>query len=457
MDRDGAQAARRLTRREALARAASLAAGAAAVGVLGSSPAWAGRKRLPPVHRLGADVATRWFDLSLRLVRGTAGYSPPVASRAFGCAGITLYEALVPGMRGFRSLGRLLRGPLELPREDRRASYDWELVANAALAGVFRGLFPTAPADLQAAVSELEAAVANDRRGATRQDVFDRSVERGRAVAAAIFAWSRADGGHEGYLRNFPPYTPPVGPGLWVPTPPGFQPALQPFWGRNRCIAIEDGSSAPAGDHPSYSEQPGSAFYREALEVFDTVNALTAEQLAIARFWSDDPGATSTPPGHSISIATQVLLAERADLADAAETYAKVGIAVSDAFVACWQEKYAYNLLRPVTYIQRLLDADWLPVLVTPPFPEYPSGHSTQSGAAFTVLADLFGKRHSFTDHTHDDRGLPPRSFRSFDDAAEEAALSRLYGGIHHRAAIDNGLAQGRSIARAVKKLPFHG
>ena len=139
----------------------------------------------------------------------------------------------------------------------------------------------------------------------------------------------------------------------------------------------------------------------------------------------------------------------------AAETYAKVGMAVADAFIACWHAKYRYNLLRPVTYIRALVDGDWLPLLTTPPFPEHTSGHSVQSGAAFQVLGHLFGDHYSFDDHTHDERGLPPRHFDSLGQCADEAAISRLYGGIHFRPAIELGLEQGRCIGRAVNNLPF--
>lgn len=177
-----------------------------------------------------------------------------------------------------------------------------------------------------------------------------RSVARGRSVAQTIFDWSRVDGGHEGYLRNFPAdYVPPAGPGLWVPTPPAFQPALQPFWGQNRCFAIASGSACPPAPPTAYSEDPSSAFFAEAREVYDAVNNRTPEQEAIALFWSDDPGVTATPPGHSISIATQVLRLERASLMTAADTYAKVGMAAADGFIACWHAKYRYNLLRPVS------------------------------------------------------------------------------------------------------------
>jgi PAP2 superfamily protein len=389
-------------------------------------------------------------------VKGTAGFSPPVASRAFGYAGLGLYEGLVPGMDGFRSLGGVLQGTGHVPSAGKNQSYVWPSVANAALASILRSLFPTAPAGHLAAVDALENRFADRFRRGVPPGVDARSVARGRDVAAAVFDWSKTDGGHEGYLRNFPPYTPPAGPGLWVRTPSGFASALQPFWGRNRCFAIGGGAACGPGDPPSYSEAPGSAFHHEALEVYEAVNGRSVEQEAIARFWSDDPGATATPPGHSISITTQVLRREGSSLATAAEAYARVGMAVCDAFVACWHQKYIYNLLRPVTYVQRLLDPNWLPILVTPPFPEYPSGHSVQSGAAFQILTDLFGRDYRFTDHTHDNRGLAARSFGSFFEAADEAAISRVYGGIHFRAAIVNGVAQGKCIGSAVSALPMH-
>jgi hypothetical protein len=406
------------------------------------------------VDEFDADVPVAWFDLSLDLVRTTPGYSPPVASRAFGYTGLALYEALVPGMDEFRSLGGVLAGLGPVPHAGRNAAYHWPTVANATLGSMLRSLFRTGRPEQLAAIDTLEASFGDRFRPGLPRGVFGRSVRRGQEVAAAIFEWSKGDGGHEGYLRNFPPYDPPVGPGLWVPTPPQFLPALQPYWGTNRCLAIPTGDACPPGDHPPFSEDTGSAFYAEAVEAYDAVNNVTPEQEAIARFWSDDPGTTPTPPGHSISITTQTLRREDASLALAAETYAKVGMAVCDAFIACWYQKYVYNLLRPVTYIRRLIDPDWMPLLDTPPFPEYTSGHSVQSGAAFQVLTDLFGDGYAFVDHTHDDRGLAPRSFGSFLEAADEAAISRLYGGIHFSGAIVNGVTQGRCIGRAVSALP---
>jgi hypothetical protein len=415
----------------------------------------AGQSARPaPASEFDAAVATAWLDQLLALIRATPGYSPPVASRAIAYAGISLYEAIVAGMPDHRSLAGLLPSLAPLPAAGANAAYHWPIAANAGLAEILRSLFPGAPASQLAALDRLEATiVATAPRG-----IRERSIEHGRAVARAVFAWSATDGGHEGYLRNVDSgYVPPVGPGLWEPTAPGFLPALQPHWGANRHFT---GASSECDSPPPvpYSTDPGSACFLQALEVSETVSQLTAERLEIARFWSDDPGTTATPPGHSLSILSQVVRARDVSLAGAAEAWARLGIAVADAFIGCWRVKYRDNLLRPITYIRATIDPGWgdpLP-LVTPPFPEYTSGHSIQSAAAAAVLTAQFGAA-AFEDHTHDARGLAPRSFASFDEAANEAAISRLYGGIHFRGAIEEGLVQGRRIGALAAALPLAG
>lgn len=444
----------RLTRRTFLARLSGAAVGTTALTVVGPPAELAARWDRPiPASAFGSEVATAWFDLALDLVRRTSGFSPPVASRTFGYVGVTLYEAMVPGMAGYRSLAGQLNDldPAPAPSDP---AHDWPTVANAALASIIRSLFANASSESRAAMDSLEASFTEERHAVVAPGILRRSAARGRNVADHIFRWSRADGGHEAYLNNFPPYTPPVGPGLWVPTPPGFLPALQPHWGSNRPFALTSGGACGPGAPLPYSEDQSSAFFGEAMECYDLVTNLTPEQEAIARFWSDDPGVTSTPPGHSVSILTQVIRTGGFGLDVAAEAYAKVGIAVADAFISCWSTKFLYNLLRPVTYIRRVIDPMWGSLLVTPPFPEYTSGHSVQSTASAQVLTDLFGTV-AFTDHTHDDRGLAPRSFGSFHEAAEEAAISRLYGGIHFSTAIDLGLEQGLCVGRRVSDLDF--
>ena len=408
---------------------------------------------------LDSEIAREWFTLQLQLVQQTPGFSPPVASRAFGYSGVALYEALVPGMPDYQSLAGQLNELAELPQPASGEDYHWEVVANSAMATITRALFPTATEENLAAVDALYEQFAGEFAPTLDAEVFERSETFGRTVAEAIYQWSMSDGGHEGFSTSFPAdFVPLVGVGLWVPTPrlnADPQPALQPYWGNNRPFALQAGEVCMPSEPPAYSEDSDSAFHAEAIEVYDTTQNLTPEQEEIALYWADNAGETSTPVGHSMSFVTQILEQEEASLALAAEAYARMGIAVADSIIGCWYAKFEYNLLRPVTYIQQEIDETWMPLLNTPPFPEYPSGHSVQSAAAAVVLTDLFGEDYAFTDHTHDARGLAPRSFASFTEMAEEAGISRLYGGIHYRAAIERGLEQGECIGQQVIDLQF--
>lgn len=418
-----------------------------------------------------ADVARAYFDLSLDLTKATAGFSPPVASRAWGYMGIALYEAVVPGMADHRSLAGMLNGFGNLPAPEDGAAYHWGVAANEALYTIAKRLYATAPFGGTVLASVHED---YDESFAVADDVRDRSKAWGKGIGDAVWAYSISDGGHEGYLRNFPSsYVAPVGEGLWVPTPrPGGlppQPALLPYWGANRPFILpatgNPNAIADPGPPPAFSWDPASAFYAEALEVYQTGSQgsnLTPEQYVIADFWADNPGQTATPPGHWIAILSDVLRDEESGLGDAAEAYARLGIAVCDAFISCWYTKYEYNLIRPISYIRDpagpINDPTWDTAVSTPPFPEYTSGHSVQSGAAARVLEALFGADYAFTDDTHVGRVPPlaPRSFASFAEAADEAAISRLYGGIHYRSAIDLGVTQGRKIGDVVNAIPFH-
>lgn len=417
------------------------------------------RDALLPAAAYDHSVATAWFDLLNELVRQSPGFTPPVASRAMGYASVTLYEAIQPGMTGYRSLAGQLHGLAWLPAAQPDAGYHWPLVANSALASINRRLFAHGGAAVRGSIDALEATIRARYETTAPAEVLRRSTARGRAVAAAIFAWSKSDGGHEGALYNFPlTYQPPQGEGMWVATPPKDQRAMQPFWGANRPFALPAPDACLPAALPPFSTDPASAEYGEAWELYTTVKNLTPAQRETALYWSDDPTLTATPPGHSLAIATQVLRQEHATLALAAETYARVGIALADAFIACWDAKFHYNRLRPITYIQRFIDPAWNTTAITdpvytPPFPEYPSGHATEIGAAATVLSALFGDSYTFTDHSQERLGFAPRTYASFWDAAEEAALSRLYGGIHYRSANEQGLAQGQCVAGYVNRL----
>ena len=404
-------------------------------------------------------VATKWFEQFYALTKACPGFTPPVAARAFGYAGVALYESVVPGIPTHQSLGTKLNGLPKMPIPNLGQNYYWPACANAAMAHLARNLYANMPNAQLESVNQLEKQMVETFGSFADLETLNRSKVFGQAVGEAIFAWSIGDGGHEGYNKNFPTnYTAPTGPGKWVPTAPSFQRALQPYWGFNRefvsGIINRSKTLAPL----TYSTSPTSTFFSQALEVYTVTKTLNPEQEIIAHYWSDDPGIGGTPPGHSINIATQILTKENASLALAAETYCKVSIAIADAFISCWKSKYEFNLLRPITYIRDVIDPTWTPILTTPAFPEYSSGHSVQSSATAQVLSDLFGYRYSFIDRSHEmrnDINGTPRTFASFFDYAEEAAISRLYGGIHFRDGIYFGLKQGRIIGESVSALPF--
>ncbi|MBL9052048.1 MAG: vanadium-dependent haloperoxidase [Tabrizicola sp.] len=404
---------------------------------------------------LGADradiarnVLLTWHRLILELVRHTATYVPPVAARAFAYIGVAAHEALASGNPAMRSLAGQLTdlGPLP-PRAE--GEFDEACVLHATLAAAVQALFFNTGPTGQRAMAAMDEKLGQKASAGISEAVVARSVAQGHTIAAAILAWAESDGGAVIENMGFPrEYTPGTRPQDWVPTSliRLQQAPLLPDWGRNRTFAIPSTDGLDAPPHPDYDEAPGSDFHAFALEVAETGRNLTDEQKLIARFWSDDPMLTPTPAGHWISIVIQIADRDSLPVEVIAPTLAKLGVAQADAFISCWSTKFKYNLLRPVTYIKRHIDPKWEPLLITPPFPEYTSGHSTQSGAASTVLTSIFGENFAFDDETHVDEGLPVRSFPSFAVAAEEAAISRLYGGIHFRFGNQAGLEQGRAV-----------
>ncbi len=404
-----------------------------------------------PTRTYSAEVSTAWFDELYALVKANRT-TPPRAARQFGYTGVALYESVVPGMPGQRSLVGQLNDLTELPAPE-DAEHSWPIVANAALARLIGGFHPGNLPDIDALEAELLATLDDD----VGADVERRSVDFGRTLGAAVLAWAQNDGISE-LSACSDRFTPPRAPaaGGWTPTGAGPANGLEPCWGKLRPIALADVDDCAAPEPPAYSTATNSAFYAHALAVYNTTGdagaALTSDEVAIARFWADDAGRTGTPPGHWIGLVGGLLQRDGLPLDVAAEVYARVGMAVADAFIVCWDTKYAHYLLRPISYIRANIDAAWDPLLATPPFPTYTSGHSTQSGAAAATLTNYFGPL-PFTDTTHErlnpELGLGTREFRDFYDAGSEAAVSRLYGGIHYIFDNDAGFDQGLCIAAA--------
>ena len=389
-----------------------------------------------------ADVLDSWMTLQLRLMRNATGIPNQTFSRHYVYAGIAALESLAPGLKGHYRWSDKWNGlKATLPISHPSDKFYYPANANAAMAAIIKAMFPNASAADKQAIDSLEAAHNGNFASTIPNDLLVRSANYGKAVAAAVFNWAEVDG----YKNASNAYTPPVGPGLWVPTPPASAAASTPYWRNNRTIIPGSTYNTRPAAPISYSAQPGSAFYNMVKEVFDASRNLTADQIAMANFWRDVPGVTT--PGHWLSIVQQVIRQTNSKLDKAALAYALTGAAINDAFISCWDAKYQYNLVRPITYIRGVMEQPtWNSHLTTPPHPEYPSAHSSASAAAAEVLEQVFGNIGSFTDHTYDYLGYAPRTFTSFTAIAAEAGKSRLYAGIHYQPSIDAGLVLGKKV-----------
>ncbi len=406
----------------------------------------------------GNTVAVEWSRTTLDMIKRTPGFTPPVVARTLGYASLTMYEAAVGGMPENQSMAGQVQGlnVSDMPVASGE-SYNWPIVINAAMREILESCLGGAKAENVDIITDKFYSLNNKLQVGLSDELVNRSIEYGAEVGRAVSRYAASDNQLECFKNNFPStYNLVSGPGLWIPTNAQKVP-LQPYWGNVRTFSAAN-TTSDIEPHTPYSTDKNSKFYSEALEVYNAVNKVTEEEKTIALYWADNPGETSTPPGHSFSIATQLLEDEKANLAKSVETLAKIGMAVHDAFVCCWRSKYKYNLMRPITYINNVIDPKWKTVIPTPPFPEYTSGHSVQSGATAEILTNIYGDNFAFTDRTHIDRTditLVPRNFKSFKAFADEAAVSRLFGGIHYNQAISVGVSQGTTVAKNILALKF--
>jgi membrane-associated phospholipid phosphatase len=427
------------------------------MAVLVSSLVWLGRTdaQTTPAS-LEMRLATQWYTLMLDLTRHTPTYSPPVAARSFAYLGLAQFEIVAGQNPPLRSLAGQLNGFAGIPKAP--SGIHPAAALHGAFAHGIEVLYGNTGPTGQRVFAAVKTRLLSELQKAVPAATLETSLRFGQAAMQAILEYAKTDGGANILNLGFPlVYPKATAPEQWIPTAAlGMQQTpLLPNWGANRPLVMASGSTCPLPAPLAYSSEKNSGFYQEALEVYNTVKSITPEQRKIARFWSDDPMLSVTPPGHWVSIALNLALEKKLSLTQFAEIQVRLGLAVNDAFIGCWHTKYQYNLLRPSTYIRRHIDPTWETYLLIPPFPEYPSGHSTQSGAAAAVLTAFFGENYAFTDSTGSDNGLEPRKFASFAAAAEEAGISRLYGGIHFRTAVVRGLEQGRCVGAKVNALKF--
>lgn len=385
-------------------------------------------------------------------------FSPPQSSRAYSYASIAAYETLRHGDSAYRSLAGQANGLTAVPAPS--AAPDSQV--NLSLAGVHA--FMTVGKALTFSRARMDSLrLAMDERFKRRgipEPVFIRSIAYGEKVADHILAWASRDNFSQ--TRGHPKFTVTSAPGQWVPTPPAYIDAIEPNWARLRPFALDSANQFRPKPPPPFDTASGSPFFRQVQEVYDVGKKLTAREREIAAFWDCNPYVMNvrghamyatkkiTPGGHWMGIVAGASRKSGADIMKASEAYARTAMAVADGFISAWDEKYRSALVRPETVINAHIDESWEPLLQTPPFPEYTSGHSVISTAAATVLTDVFGDGFAFSDSTEMEYGLPVRSFTSFNQAAAEAAMSRLYAGIHYRVAIEEGSIQGRKVGENV-------
>ncbi len=386
-------------------------------------------------------------------------FSPPVASRIYAYPNIAAYEIIASNSTQYNSLQGQITDLPKLP-EAKNEAVNHHLAALIAYMDVGKLLIFSE--DKMISYRDSLYSVWSEKN----KPVFEASKAYALEVSEALKVWIDKDFYKE--TRTMPKFTvDSEDPARWQPTPPAYMDGIEPAWNKIRSLVLDSAAQFMPVKHPDFSLDEKSDFYKELKEVYDVSKEITSkgddsEEIAIAQFWDCNPYVSVTrghlmfatkkitPGAHWIGITKIACNKSDLDLEDTVFAYTKTSIAIFDAFISCWDEKYRSNLIRPETLINNHIDDQWEPILQTPPFPEYPSGHSVVSGAAATVLTEIFGDDFAFADDTEMPYGLPIRTFPSFIDAAQEAAISRLYGGIHYMAAVENGVQQGFNVGELV-------
>jgi hypothetical protein len=402
-------------------------------------------------------------------------FSPPVASRIYAYPNIAAYEIIAQNSSKYESLQGQLKGLDSIPTLDAKSGVNKNLAALIAHMEVSKQLIFSEEA-LDKYRDSLYQKLSDEN-----QKEFDVSKEYALKVVDRIKVWMSKDNYKQ--TRTFPKFSVYTNqPGRWQPTPPAYMDAIEPHWGEIRTLVMDSASQfKPVAPYP-FSTDKNSSFYKEAKETYDTGNMISEkllavekskseiipEESAIATFWDCNPYATvtqghmmfakkkNTPDAHWINITKIALKKSKADFETAVFTNTKISIGIFESFISCWDGKFSTNVIRPETYINLYIDENWRPQLQTPPFPEYTSGHSVVSSCSSVILTSIFGDNFSYVDDSEIPFGLPKRSFKSFKQAAAEASISRLYGGIHYRAAIENGIVQGTNLGNYINsKIKF--
>ena len=378
-------------------------------------------------------------------------FSPPVASRVYSYPIIAAYEILrQKDTLNYNSLAYQLNGLKEIPKPQEPVNFN--IAAIEAIRNIGKSLIFS-----EARYEKFyEDFYSNKIFKDLPKKILKNSKQYGLIVSEHILNWASKDNYNQ--TRTFPKYTIKSEDEFWKPTPPDYMDGIEPHWSKIRTMVIDSSSQFPAPKPFKVNLKKNSPFYGQLMEVYNVTTNLSDEQVEMAKFWDCNPYVSHhkghamfatkkiTPGGHWINICKIVSEKSNSNDLESIRTYALVSIALFDSFISCWDEKWKTIVVRPETLINEYIDEDWLPLLQTPPFPEYTSGHSVISRASAVILTKIFGDEFSFDDTSEIEFGLPMRSFDSFIHASDEAAISRLYGGIHYEMAISNGVTQGQEI-----------
>jgi hypothetical protein len=403
-----------------------------------------------------ADVLHRNVDQLTRVIIHDV-FSPPVSSRIYAYTSIAAYEALRFQDSNAHSISSRLNGFPALPAPQKNKSYNFILAATEAFFTVAEKV--TFSVDT---LKQYQNKLYSEYQALLDESTFENSIEFGAAVGKKILERATADNYKE--TRGMAKFLGSHEDGKWRPTPPDYLDAAEPHWHRLKPLLLSSSSLISCPAPPVFSKDTSSPFYKSVKEVYSITTNLTDEQKQIAKYWDDNPFVIEhsghmmvgnkkiTPVGHWIGITSIACRQNKASPIKSAEAYALTSIAMFDAIISCWKSKYEYQHIRPVSVINEWIDPYWQPFLQTPPFPEHTSGHSGISASAATILTELFGDNNAFEDTADMEYIGMKKSFSSFHQAAQEASISRVYGGIHFRTGVDAGAEQGRRVAEYVSE-----
>jgi hypothetical protein len=393
------------------------------------------------------------FSLSEVMLHDVA--NPPAAGRFYAYATLGAYEALYYAKGKVPDIENRLKEKPVVAVPTPPLLPNLAFCANYTLLQVGKQIMPSGPMLEERQKALLETFRKKYKMTKTSLDDHIRYCQE---VAAQIMQYARQDAYNK--LSTYRRYTPSKDEGHWYPTPPEYMAAVEPQWKTIRPFFLDSAKQFRPLSPAPFSKDTTSSFYQQMKEVHAVGKGLTQEQRNVAAFWDCNPFAVTysghmaiglkkiSPGGHWMGITGIACRKANVSLDSAVLIHTLVALTLHDAFISCWAEKYDSDRIRPEAAINKLIDPSWRPLLQTPPFPEYTSGHSVVSSAVSVVLTHLLGDNFSFTDTSELYFGLPKRDFQSFYQAANEAAISRLYGGIHFRDACDNGVRQGKSIGK---------